>query len=884
MVGASKILTVSYGTFSCTLEGFEQPFNTMKAIAEYFRDLAADDRYFGAEPPQPDAEMLHKIAEREIQRRVEAKIQKNGIVLRPSEAEAQLEAPQPPVAEAPASTPSVRVPFAQPVPEAPQPQLTQVSIPVPRPDPVAEEAMPHDPVTESVAAKLQRIRAAVAQARASQAVEETAEFEAEPEAIAEPTGFVAPQEAPEADSAEGDFGFALDISGPLSDEETAEIGEVETPEAEAEVHSEPEVAPEPESAKAPETEPEPEPAEAPEAEIAPEAAPEAPAEAHDDAATITEVEAAEEAAIAAAEEMRQVRQRRRAERRAARLAQIEAEKAQAAKAESEADAQEESAADAPQEPEAAELEEAPLVSTEAVEAPAEDVTEDAPVETVSEEPDALIAEAAQELEAEASEPETVEAPVVEPARPMVRARVIKLRRAQPVEEAASDIAQAVQDAQPEAPEALAETAAVAEDDADAMLAAIAAQLDEAPEETAQDAVEPVEAADEADEALLAELAALTEDLPDDEDWGTLTSLQTNLDAIEADEIEEDSAPIETVDETVAETPVQEQPAFEPAELEAAEVEPAAQAEEAEEAALESDYEDDLEEDFIEEFDEDESDLDDAPEAAAPTPVTPAPEQPTSEAPQAPTNKRALPEGDLSRLLEKADEQMAVTENRRRISAIAHLKAAVAATVADRKAGADSQQGSDETEPYRQDLSHAVRPRRPVAAAKTERPEGITAQSARPEVRPAPLVLVSEQRVDRSTPEESVTAQAVRPRRITAASLHREIEPESAESSAEHEAISAEAATSFAEFAESRSPQGLGELLEAAAAYTEQVEGRPHFSPPQIMRKVTAIGEETFSREDRLRVFGTLLRQGKIAKVKRGQYAITEASRFYQRRA
>jgi hypothetical protein len=77
-----KVMTVSYGTFSCTLDGFDDPFTTMQLVAEYFRKLSADDRYFGSEPLQPDASKLHQIARDANPNRIDAEVSENSVILR----------------------------------------------------------------------------------------------------------------------------------------------------------------------------------------------------------------------------------------------------------------------------------------------------------------------------------------------------------------------------------------------------------------------------------------------------------------------------------------------------------------------------------------------------------------------------------------------------------------------------------------------------------------------------------------------------------------------------------------------------------------------------------------------------------------------------------
>lgn len=213
---------------------------------------------------------------------------------------------------------------------------------------------------------------------------------------------------------------------------------------------------------------------------------------------------------------------------------------------------------------------------------------------------------------------------------------------------------------------------------------------------------------------------------------------------------------------------------------------------------------------------------------------------------------AAASNDLTRIFDKTDTQLDAPASSQRRNAIQHLRAAVAATRAEHNAGSTLRENVDDA-PYRSDLASVVRPRRPQIATPEER-------SARPEEsRPAPLKLVAEQRID--TPRAPI-----RPRRISAAELEVDIAAQAKEGS-------------FSAFAEEVGANSLPDLLEAAAAYMSDVEGRPQFSRPMLMGKLKEVEQERFSREDSLRSFGQLLRQGKLQKLAGGRFAVTEETEF-----
>jgi hypothetical protein len=265
------------------------------------------------------------------------------------------------------------------------------------------------------------------------------------------------------------------------------------------------------------------------------------------------------------------------------------------------------------------------------------------------------------------------------------------------------------------------------------------------------------------------------------------------------------------------------------------------------------------------------------EAEAVTP--PAPDaDPVRRAPTDPAGDKAL-----TRLLAQTNTEMNVPEQRARWSAIAHLKAAVATTVADRisRGGDDADRTDPAEQPYRDELSRMVKSN--DAGPATDRP--------------APLVLVSEQRIDRKVQPSDEggddAAPMVRPRRVSVSNLalsnlQATLEPleyDFTEEEDQDEDDTGDVSVffdphDFSEFAQRLGAYDMGELIQAAGVYAALIECRPHFSPMHLIRQIIGASDlGNFDREEGLRSFGSLLREGKIERVRRGQYVVTDQSDF-----
>ncbi|MBD3662376.1 hypothetical protein H9Q16_00420 [Sulfitobacter sp. TSTF-M16] len=853
----NKILTVSYGTFSCTLEGFDDSFGTMKAIAEYFRDLAADDRYFGAEPPQPDAEMLARIAQNEISRRVEAREHEGKIVLSATNEQAEtpraLDAPGAAVA-AVAATETLQEPAdnaevpAQDMEDVAKAEIglqadhqttdTSTQQEIQHDEDHAEDTAPTDDADAVAAEVVEGTADALAQAVADQPLMAEDENDIVPgQPDAEVEAFFAIPESAEADTYDdvaeygseyvADYEVATDpipqpaqiaadsiaaklqrIRAVVAQHDDAEAAETDYTEDEHAESSEPsqdlhdalvdDVSFDDDMSDMPAedtfAEHTPAPVMAPSDVIAEARTDLEEALSADDAAALDDMSEAD--AEAEADDITDILSRLDASETVEAEAEAEQQDAETLIADI-------AAAEMIEEQDAAAVEnlfdqDAPEIADIAAVMAQED---DAPTDADADDFAGMAeTDASEDLSVDPSEASDdadmdEDEDAIQPQMP--RARVIKVKRA--------DLEAAIERGELEEYD---------DDDADDDTAASTPALDDlAPARVATSSLSAEEEAD-----LARELADLEADIAQDHDDASRDEPQDADQSADSEVADPTSDPLEDAQEHLATA-----------------TEELAQAETALDEAQEDPQIEEISQDEIS-VTADESDAaEDMPEDA-----------------DAPRRAKLQPLGedssdDVDRLLAEAEQQMDEPESATRRDAFAHLRAAVAAKKADEALGSDA---DDEVadDAYRSDLADVVRPRRPVSGStRTQRPG---------EGRPAPLKLVAEQRIDVERPSVPV-----QPRRVAALDDDTPAPNSDAES--------------FAEFAAEMGATKLPELLEAAAAYMSFVEGREQFSRPQLMTKVRQVGPEGFSREDGLRSFGQLLRAGKIEKIKGGRFTVSD---------
>ncbi len=819
MVSSSKILTVSYGTFSCTAEGFEDPLAVMKDTTHFFRSVVGEDRFFGAEPPQFDPELASELMREQLASHEGGQVRLDlpgasvgkataassgalaaALAAGPTRAKAEDPAlPDDDTIEATAYEPEVEEATVEDAPEVSQEASVAEDLPetddldldallvedadqaADLAEPVGNAPAPRPTGAASVAAKLDRIRAVVADTEAEQVEEDTPlddaieDDDALSAMLANASAQVDDLSDTAADVTDDIEAVAEDADDNLFTDTIAGLMQADVEEPVATQDAQPEeLDQEPDIDRVLET-----------------AFDEDEGE-FDLVAALDQVDKAESAEALAKDD----------------------DPLAAWDDEADEDDGEHGQSDMLGGDIAAAV--AGLTDTAFDDEEDDALFDDDPVEELMT-PNVVEPEPEPQPEPvldTAPEPE----PAPAPAPRRVRARVVKVKR--------SDFDRAVQ----------------------------SGQLEEVVEEASAGAPPPPAAVETPPPAPLASGSSLSDEEEDE--------LARELAAVKAELAGEMSG---WDDEEVTDTPAS-----------AAEVDDWGWDEEEDDAATAAD-EAPLRLDNPVAPTEPEIDLSAAIDGARKAVKMASPAR-------AMLTEQSVEDNDTSRILDQTNTELEEPEGNRRRSAIAHLRAAVAATKADRLLGRKPT-ADEETEPYREDLANVVRPRRPQAGGvRTERP------SVEPQ-RAAPLKLVAEQRVEDGNDAAETPAPAqvtpVRPRRVSrsvpaSTTPHRTERP--TENAAPPPMTQPSGDSDFAAYAESVGAKDLPDLLEAAAAYMSYVEGLDQFSRPQLMTTVRQAEAKESSREDRLRSFGQLLRDGKIEKTSGGRFTASDRISFKPSRA
>ncbi len=782
MSSSTKILTVTYGTFSCTLEGFDDPFTTLQKVAEYFRKLAAEDRYFGAVPQLPDIDTVKRIAEQNAPHGVEAEANGDGVIIRP-------------VAGAPDD--------ALPAPEDAEP-AEEPAVPAERAETDAEA----DDRTRIAFTSKRSLRAPIDQALKD--IRETVESSVE---------------ANDADEAAEDEG---------AEAEDATEAALERVTAAAAAETQPQEIPGVATAEAvPGTE-------AGDDEAAPAVA---------GAGAGTEPPAAAEMSGETAEDGE-----------ADRAVIVEAVEDEAAGEDEQAPAPREAHAEEAAEDTAPDAAEAAVAT-----APAE-----------SEEPaDRVAAEAAGDGAEQGSG--TGEERSDQTGGP---------------EDAVARIAAAIAGAA--ARTATAEVEAPQEDDADEAPAAEAESASPAAEAAAPEA--PADARPAAEATVAAGVETAIEAVETEAPEGEAPEAEAVETGVKTEPLAEEAPGTEAVEAAPAEAAA----ADAAADTEAGDAGDAAGADFVVPAPSGSSLTPEEEEELARELREAESIV---AEDTPPDPEAEARRAARRERARALRESIAIPQAEdgaasaeMDRLLDSTRKRMDHPEQKRRFDALEQLKAAVAATEAERKlAERGPRPPSDEEDAlaaadlaaYREDLRRAgveslrkPRPRSPESAPLILVSEQMVKPSARPVA--APVGATARDGSQLGT-DGSLALQPMPETELDSPPASGPADAAAAGSGAEDDDIPADAfekGIDFETFVERIGAFDLIDLLEASAAHTVIVEGITHFSRAQVMAKLAALNTHgAYSKEAGLRAFGKLLREGIILRVQDGQFTISKSSRL-----